>query len=202
MLIQALRSRAPRIRHYATRVLGDLPAAGRLAVSELIETLDDEDELVSMGALSALGTLGPTATPAVSALIAVLQGAGTDGDDLVIQGMAADALGTIGPNAHEAVFSLLQCLKEAECDPASRYFRLQVAWAVWKIQHEPEYLLAAGIEALADSDWRLRQVAATLLGEFGPAGYAAIPHLQQAMADEHPLVRQQAAAALEQINAR
>jgi HEAT repeat protein len=200
VLAEALRSGSSRIRYRATQALGELPRADRRAVADLTDALDDEDEVVRTGALWALGQLGPAAAPAISALVAVLQGNGMDGDDLLIQGMAASALGEIGPEAREAVPDLIECLDQSEDGPAATRLRLQVARAIWRIQKEPGFLLSAGTEALGDPKWSLRRLAAQWLGDLGPAARAVVPHLERALHDEHPSVRRQAASSLETIN--
>lgn len=200
VLTQALRSHSPRIRHYATQVLENLPAAGRLAVPHLIEALKDPDSFVRMGAFWALEELGAMGAPAVPALITVLQDWGEHGNGTMIQAMAAMALGEIGPEARDALSTLLGCLQRRRCD-SPRHFHLEVAQAIWRIEREPRYLLSLGIEALADAGWWLRRESAKMLGELGPAGAAAIPHLVQALKDEHRLVRRQAQRSLERIAA-
>jgi HEAT repeat protein len=196
ILVAALRSGSSRIRYRATEALGALPLAGQLAVSELIDALDDEDEMVRTEAISALGRLGPAAVHAISALTAILQGHGMDSDDLLIRGMAASALGNIGPEARKAVPDLIECLHESEVGFTTARLRLQVARALWKIRREPAYLVSIGIEALGDPKWSLRRLAAAWLGDLGPAALAVVPHLKRAMKDEHPAVRRQAAASL------
>jgi len=200
VLADALHSRSSRIRYRATQALGELPRPDARAVSELTEALDDEDEVVRTGALWALGQMGPAAAPAISALVAILQGHGMDGDDVLIRGMAASALGEIGPEAREAVPDLIECLDESYTGPAGTRLRLQVARAVWRIQQEPRFLRSIGIEALSGAKWSLRRLAAQWLGDLGPAAQAAVPHLERALQDKHPSVRRHAASSLEKIS--
>jgi HEAT repeat protein len=199
VLVEALRSGSSRIRNRATQALGEVLLAGGLAVSELIDALDDEEEVVRTGAIWALGQMGPAARPAISALTAILQGNGMDGDDLLIRGMAASALGEIGPEAREAAPDLIECLDESGDGPAATRLRLQVARAIWRIEHEPGFLVSVGMEALGDPKWSLRRLAAQWLGDLGPAAQAVIPCLERALQDEHPSVRRHAASSLERI---
>jgi HEAT repeat protein len=199
VLVEGLQSGSPRIRHRATQALAELPDAGSLAVAALMEALDDEEELVRTGAMWALEQLGPAASSAIPPLIAILQGHGMDGDDILIRGMAASALAEIGFEARQAAPDLLECLHEPDNGLLATRFRLQVARALWKIQQEPSYLVSIGIEALGDPKWSLRRLAAQWLGDVGPVGIAASPHLRGALRDSHPVVRRQAAASLKAI---
>jgi HEAT repeat protein len=199
VLVEGLQSGSPRIRHCATQALAELPDAGSLAVTALMEALDDEEELVRTGAMWALEQLGPAASSAIPSLIAILQGNGMDGDDILVRGMAASALAEIGPEAQRAVPDLLECLHEPGNGHRTTRFRLQVARAAWRIQQESSFLFPIGIEAIEDHDWRVRRFAAQVLGELGPGGIAAIPHLQGALRDSHAAVRRQAAASLKVI---
>lgn len=199
VLVEGLWSGSPRIRHCATQALADLPDAGGIAVAALVETLDDEEEVVRTGAMWALEQLGPAAASATASLVAILQGNGMDGDDILIRGMAASALAEIGCEAQQAVPDLLECLHESDDDPRMPRFRLQVARAAWKIQQESAILLSIGIDALDNPDWRVRRFAAQVLGELGPAGITAIPHLRAVLRDVHPSVRRQAATSLKAV---
>lgn len=200
VLVEAMRSGSSRIRHRATQALGELLIAGGLAVAELIDALDDEDEVVRTEAIWALGQLGPAAVPAIPALTAILQGHGMDGDDILIRGMAVSALGDIGPEAREAVPDLIECLDADDDDPVTTRFRLQVARTIWKIQQEPSFLISIGIEALGDPKWSLRRLAAQWLGDLVPAAQAVVPHLRRALRDKHPSVRRLAAESLQRIS--
>jgi HEAT repeat protein len=199
-LVEALRSGSSRIRHRATHALGELLLASGLAVAELIDALDDEDEVVRTEAIWALGQLGPAAVSAIPALTAILQGHGMDGDDILIRGMAVSALGDIGAEAREAVPDLVECLDVADDDPVTTRFRLKVARAIWKIQREPSFLISIGIEALGDPKWSLRRLAAQWLGDLVPAAQVVVPHLRRALRDKHPSVRRLAAESLARID--
>jgi HEAT repeat protein len=199
ILVAALRSGSSRIRYRATQTLGELPLVSALAVSGLIDALDDEEEVVRAGALWALGRLGPAAVPAIPALTAILQGYGMDGDDVLIRGMAASVLGDIGPEARQAVPDLIECLDQSEHGLATTRLRLQVARAIWRIEQEPSFLLSIGIKALGDPKWSLRRLAAQWLGDLGSTARAVVPHLERAFKDAHPFVRQQVASSLERI---
>jgi HEAT repeat protein len=170
-----------------------------MAVSSLADALGDEQELVRTAAVSALGHLGPSAVPAIPALVTILRGEGKDGDDPWIRGTAASVLAEIGPDAQEAVPDLLDCLGGSNDDRTTIRLRLHVARALWRIQTEPRFLLSLALKSLEDPDWRVRRFAAQLLGDLGPAGQAALPHLRQALHDDHLAVRRQASSSLDSI---
>lgn len=70
-------------------------------IGELIQSLGDADPLVRIHAATLLGSMGPTAKPAVPALIAFLHR-----DNLQDRKLAALTLGEIGPAAEEALPAL------------------------------------------------------------------------------------------------
>ncbi len=196
VLTGALRNGDRMVRQRAAQVLGEIPsAAGALAIHSLIQALDDEEEGVRLVALNTLQNLGEAAAPAVPALIGVLAT-----NDLLARGMAADALGAIGPAAEKAAPKLLQCLQEPGNDALATYFRLRAARALWRIQGEPEHLLAIGLESIRSPEWWRRGRGTAFLGELGAAGRAAIPDLSRLLKDEHRGVREAARLALEQID--
>jgi HEAT repeat protein len=198
VLVEALRSRSPRIRHWAAQSLGAIPAAAEVAVSPLVDALDDAEELVRTGAMSALEHLGSAAAPALPALAAILRGEGKDGGS-TWRGMAASTLAEIGPAARDAVPDLLACMEEADDGRGTVRFRLQIARALWRIQREPRFLRLIGVASLTDSNWRVRRLAAQMLGDLGPAGHAVVPHLERALDDGHLGVRREAASSLVRI---
>jgi HEAT repeat protein len=199
VLLQATKSRSPRIRHHATQALGELPISGELAAPSLAELLDDEEDCVRMGAMWALEHLGPAASPAVPTLLKILRGDGIDADDILVRGTAADALGAIGDDARQAGFFLLECLQEPRDDTMETYFHLRVARALWHIQREPGHLLGIGLDALKSPDWWLRRTGAVLLADLEVAGQAAIPQLRRLLKDENRMVSDAARKALERI---
>jgi len=200
ILADALGSRSRRIRHHVVQTLGDLPNAGGMAIPELIGALDDEDEAVRMATLGTLERLGLAAAPAVPTLIKILRGEGREGDDVLVRGQAAAVLAAIGEEAHEAAYFLHECLDELGDDDATTYFRLRVAHAIWRISGDPDHPLTRAVELLGNPDWWLRYRAATVLGDLGAAGRAAIPDLREALKDEHPTVRRSAGESLERID--
>jgi len=82
----------------------------KAAVAPLCSALKDKDSRVRAGAAMGLGTLGPTAEPAVGDLIKILR---EDKDKIVRQDMA-EALGKIGPSASAAVPALVAFIQEKD----------------------------------------------------------------------------------------
>ena len=197
ILAEALSNGDKTVRQRAAQVLGDIPAAGALAIHSLVQALDDEDETVRLTVLNTLNNIGTAAAPATPALVKIL----ADNDDIIERGIAASALGSIGPAAGEAVPQLLTCLEEPGDSAARVYFRLKVAHALWQISGEAEHLLAIGTEAITSPEWWLRWQGAGLLGELGAAGSVTIPQLRQLVDDEHQLVRRSAVESLGKIEA-
>ena len=129
ILAEALSNGDKTVRHRAAQVLGDIPAAGALAIQSLVQALDDEDEIVRLTVLNTLDNIGTAAAPATPVLVKIL----ADSDDIIERGFAALVLGSIGPPAEEAIPQLLKCLQEPGDSAARVYFRLKVADALWRI---------------------------------------------------------------------
>jgi HEAT repeat protein len=197
LLTEALSSGDKTVRQRAAQVLGEIPAAGALAIHALVKALCDEDEFVRLIVLNTLNNIGTAAAPATPALVTIL----TDSGDIIERGIAAEVLGSIGPAAGEAVPQLLTCLQEPGDSAARVYFRLKVADALWRISGQSDHLLAIAGKAITSPEWWLRHKAAMCLGELGAAGSEAIPQLRRLVDDDHPIVRRAAAESLGKIEA-
>ncbi|MHB8971280.1 MAG: HEAT repeat domain-containing protein [Pirellulaceae bacterium] len=197
ILAEALSNGDGTVRQHAAQVLGEIPAAGAVAIQSLVQALDDDDENVRLTVLNTLDKLGTAAAPATPALVTIL----TDSDDIIERGFAALVLGSIGPAADEAVPQLLKCLQEPGDSAARGYFRLRVAHAMWQISGDAEHLLALASNAITNPVWWLRWQGAGALGELGSAGSEAIPQLRRLVDDDHPIVRRAAGESLGRIEA-
>nr|QNO51366.1 hypothetical protein KMJFBAND_00003 [Methanosarcinales archaeon ANME-1 ERB6] len=176
---------------------------------KLIESLRDEDPLVRIGAIAALGSIGDE--KAVEPLIPLLE----DEDDSVrwsateafgmigtekavepllemLKGQyddamegAAEALGTIG--SEKIVKSLISLLKDKDCD--GRWWAAQVLGKI-----DTEKALELAIPLLKDKDDHVRENASGILGFIG--NEKAVEPLISMLNDEEKTIRQSAAESL------
>lgn len=197
ILAEALSNGDGTVRQRAAQILGDIPAAGAVAIQSLVQALGDDDENVRLTVLNTLDNIGTAAAPATSVLIRIL----AKSDDLIERGIAADVLGAIGPLAGEAIPQLLTCLEELGNGAATIFFQLKVADALWQTSGEADHLLAVAKIAVRSPKWWLRHKAASCLGQLGVAGRAAIPDIRQLFEDEDEIVRRAAAESLRKIEA-
>ena len=157
---------------YALRRLG--PAA----VPELVKALDSGRHPAVVARI--LGELGPTAKPAVPALIRALRGAARKS--------AAAALGEIGPAAKSAV----PALTAAVADPAMRTIAIRALGGIG-----PEARPAVPtLIAVASSSVEARAEVIEALGRIGHATNGALGLLLQALQSRTPGLRSWAIAAL------
>ena len=83
-LKSGLKSQEVSERHWAAEALGQIPAAAKASVAELIEAVNhDPDEAVQKLAMKALTGVGPQAGLRVDLLIAVLGKSGPESDNLL-----------------------------------------------------------------------------------------------------------------------
>ena len=168
----------------AVQALGWIGAGAHEAVPTLVDALSEyEDEQMRKCAASALGSIGPTAVPA---LVAALR----DEDGWLREG-AAWALRLIGAGAHEAVPALAAALGAKDV----RVSNAAVSALAWIGPAAVPALTAA----LRDEWLRMRGNAAWALGWIGPGAHEAGPALTAALRDEHGGLRACVAQALGRI---
>jgi HEAT repeat protein len=97
-------------------------------------------------------------------------------DEPAIRFGAAHTLGDLGEAARPALASLKQALLDRDLG-----VRVQVARAVWLIDHQTEVSIPILTEALTAEDEVLRWMAADCLGDIGPRAAAAVPALRSAL---------------------
>jgi HEAT repeat protein len=112
--------------------------------------------------------------------------------DLDVRLAAATALERWGPAAHAAASDLRRTLRSTDAE-----LRLAALRALAAIGGpEAKTALSEITIALADSDTRVRTVAASMLGGLGPAARDAVPALYWALKDDSPEVQKTASDAL------
>lgn len=179
-LVAQLDADADAVRWEASISLGRCGAA---AVPALEQASAADRARVRLGALRAIGLIGPEAASALPLLTAAL------GDpEPEVRESAAEALGRLGPSAAAAVEPLIAAF--ADEDP---YLGGAAAIALGRIGAAS---VPALVEALADERENVRWCAAIALGRLGPPASAAAPALVRALGDANGEVRACAAFAL------
>jgi hypothetical protein len=123
VLRKALGDGSGKVRCMAAIGLEGIGTKAVSAIPQLIHALDDPENYVRTRAASALGSMGPSAEPAVGALAAKLMAKGEDGFVLL---NAAYALGNIGPGAKQAIPALEHALATRRAEAAARAAILKI----------------------------------------------------------------------------
>ena len=215
-LVSSLQDESPFVRQQAAHSLINI---GSEAVPALVEALDDADFGVQEYALYALAQLGPESNESVVKLAQVLQ----TGDKLV-RTRAAWAFRTIDPstaipvltNALDDREAMVRCaavsvIGEFDDEASGSFERIKTM-----LEDEDEAVARAASEALVriDRDASIpiliasldaveasqREIAATALGQIGPAAKDSVEQLAQKIKDEDEDVVRAAAASLKQID--
>jgi HEAT repeat protein len=198
-------------------LLAGLPNLSRAVRDPLVQN--------RLAALEVIETLGPSAAPAVPAVMEAL------GDrDLFVRWAAARTLGKVGPvRPAVEVPALARLLSDPDVDvnkaaavALERYgpqaiaavgalvrmlradhwvLRIQAIQSLESIGTGAVSAIPALAAAMSDPDIRVRRGSADLLGKFGPQAKEAIPALRQALGDSKPDVRKAAGDALLSITA-
>jgi hypothetical protein len=143
LVIEAMRTKDPRVRKKAIETTGSLGVAATPAVSLLGEALRDKDQDIRDAAVMALYRLGPVASAAVPALTAALN----DGDS---QCFAALALGEIGSPARSSAGTLFKLMTQS--DKEGRFALICFARALIKMSPETNAMVPADVKAKV-ADW-------------------------------------------------
>lgn len=217
------------VRRYAADAIGVLGPEAKMAVGVLIKAIDDKDEKVRDSAVKALGKIGPDADKAVTRLIKMMKEGdevsvpeacealgliGAEPEKVVpalmevldrvnrgeftwnlnVLGMRpATALGRFGGDAEPAVGTLTELL-------GSQWegVRREAAEALGNIGPAARPAVPALIKILDDEFIHARIEAVRALGKIGDR--AALPALRAlAAGDPHPVVKMDAATAIEKI---
>jgi hypothetical protein len=177
-----------RARRGAIDVLETLGPASASAGPALVRALRDPDQFVRWAAARTLGKISPveaaTAVPALGSLLADL--------DLDVRLAAVIALERYGPAAQPALPELIRAMRATDAELRVAAMRAVVAVGGTQTQAAISVLT----EALADSDSRVRLMAAQVLGRFGPGARSAVDALKQALQDSDLEVQKAAGEAL------
>jgi HEAT repeat protein len=188
LLLAALNSKEPRVRHAAVHGLIDLDAKSeRLfpAIKQVLRAADKE----SLGyALEALESLGPAAVPV---LIDALR-------HETVRPQAASILGRLGPAAKEAAPALADIISTDK----NIHARCEALLALGGIGPGAAIAASTAVDALRDPEERVRYCACYALGKMGSAAVTAAPELQKKLKDKDPTVALAAAWALAKIDPR
>jgi HEAT repeat protein len=177
-----------------------LAAAGKedpVSRSFFISSLSVPEGEAVIGAMFALGEIGPAASAAVPRLIELL--AVEDGR---IQWRAAKTVGQIGLAASNAVPALRKLMLDEGAYPDAR---VSAAWSVWRITGEANQALPVLTEALSGGGLWADVQAAVALGEMGRLAEPALPALLEELSsskrrDSGGLFKVRAAEAIWRIN--
>jgi HEAT repeat protein len=190
-LLQSLDDWEPSVRIRAAEALGNMPRLPVLAMPVLIEAMDDTELSVRFQAGGCLAQFGPAASNAIPVLrtnFSSFTG--------LLRESAAVALSHISPEitAREILPALLQDLRDSK--PFTRNLALA---ALAQFRDRPPAIIPPVIDALDDTDERVRRKAILLLGNFGSAARDAIPKLIVLTKNSNRQIRQDTTNALDKI---
>lgn len=190
-LVAALKDPEPEV---MANSLGGLVALGSAAVPELSKALADQH--LQIPAAVALARIGPAAKGALPALMSALKS-----DNPEFHREAHFALAALGPEAAAAVPSLIKCLEGD--DPEAKYSAAYALGKVGPAAKSAITVLKANVRS-DDEFLRLSSVWALLaiVPQDKELAEMAVPLLTDALDDERPLVRREAATALGDLGAR
>ncbi len=185
MLLDALKSREPRLRAMASRALLDLRPEPEAVMPALTQLLDKGKPEVRPDVLNVLAGLGQ---PALPGMIKALEYKET-------RPRAAAMLARLGTQAKEAVPALIRA---AQCDdPLARH---EALLALGAIGPAARAAVPAAVKAMQDLDPNVRYSACYALGKMGRTAMAAKEPLQQMLADSDPFLSLVSAWALARID--
>jgi HEAT repeat protein len=193
------RSGVEGLRRWRPAEKGRFPPETKVAVSQLVELLQERPTLLhsvhlahlSWSAPSLLAKLGPDAKAAVPALMDALSS-----KQSALRLSAVYALGEIGPDA-KMVPALTDLLNDDEA-----HVRAAAATVLGKIGPEAKAAVPALVTTLKDLDAEVREAAAGALGLIGPEAKSAVTGLVELLKDKEGKVRFAAADALLRLGER
>jgi HEAT repeat protein len=180
-----------RARRAAIDVLETLGPAAAPAAPALANALGDPDPFVRWSAARTLGKISPVEAQTVVPELAKLLG----DLDLDLRLAAATALERYGPAAKAAVVELIRATRSS--DPVVRVATIRALGAIG--EPDAHVAIPSLVEAVSDENAHVREIAAEVLGKFGPAAHAAVDDLRKALKDSSPEVQKAAGDALLKI---
>ncbi len=190
-LTQALSGPDASQRIRAAQQLGEMGAAARDAVPQLVKTFADGDLAVAHEAIQAVGHIGPAASEAVPALTRLITAQASP----ILRHSAIDALRRIGAAARPAAAKLKESLRAPE-----PFVRVAAAHALAELAPEDSatqvQVLDLLIAALGDANDELQGEAVAALAA---RGASAVPALVKVASGRDETARRQACAALAAI---
>ena len=180
-LVEAMRSREPRVRVTAASALVDLNAPPEMILPAMKRILSEGNPDMMAGALRVMGGLGATAVPSLTEALRIKDA----------QAGAALMLGRLGPEAKQAIPNLAELVTSG--DPAARHEALMALGAMGPAAGAAAPTAAAALE---DQDLRIRYAACYALGRMGVVAAAAKPALQRGLEHSDPFLGLACASAL------
>ncbi len=159
-LLSALKDADGTLKRHIVRALPSVGADPAATVPQLQRLLHDKSRELRVSAIAALGEYGERAAPAADDLAKLLAD-----DDLLVQRNAAAALARLGTKAASAVPQLIAALRDD--DGAVTIEAAQALTAIGQPAVQPLTGLL--------TDLQYRNLAATALGDIGPAAVDAVP---------------------------
>jgi HEAT repeat protein len=226
-LIEALGSRDPTMRRFAAYGLSRIGRKAAAAEKALHDRLSDSDPGARIAAAAAHWSVSGKSDEAMAVLRPILRAT----DNWHTRMWAADAVAEIGPAAKVAVPELIECLTSdtqyvvtsstkalgkigpdaASAIPAlieqlensdNEYIRVCIARALWHINRSEKALPVLQDALKHSDDWMSISQAAEAIGEMGALGNSSAPLLGPLLKHSESLVREAAAKALTQLEAK
>jgi len=178
------------VRRRAMEFLENLGDDAIPALAAITKALGDHNRFIRWAAVRTLGNLPmEKAATAVTDIAALL-----DDNDNDVRQAVARTLERLGPRAKAALEPLKARILDKKRDPE---FRAAVMYAIAGIGPEDtQSAIPQLIRALTDSETRVRQAAAEVLGKYGVLAKSAVPAVRETLDDEDVDVRRRASDAL------
>ena len=181
-LLKALPSASADAQRHLLRALAAVSTHPENAVPPILAVLNSDAALgTKVAALHALGEFGPDARSAVASVVELL-----NSDNPRVRLEAVETLGEIGPAAEQACPNLVAALQDAD-----GLITIEAANALSRIG-------TGAVEPLTSllKDPNYEVLAATILGDIGPAAAPAVPNLVQLLDSDESDARRAALLAI------